>query len=125
MMAHAGTSTAAAAQSTVPTPVSQPPTASTASDAVATAGTVVDRPRPSRTRIEMIPRPKSEPQGVCLEFKGSRWYLDGSAVAFSPDRFEPIGEYRGFPVYRDKRGRADEIWVSVVKDGPVAPYARR
>ena len=44
-------------------------------------------------------------------------------MSFSPDRFEPIGEYRGFPVYRDKIGSSDDIWVSVVKDGPLAPYA--
>jgi hypothetical protein len=91
-----------------------------------TTGTLIDRPRPQRTRIEMIPRPAARAQnGVWLEFNGSRWYLDGAAVSFSPDRFEPIGEYRGFPVYRDKSGRKDEIWVSVVKDGPVAPYAKR
>ena len=44
-----------------------------------------------------------------------------------PDRFEQIGEYRGFPVYRDKISGSDDIWIAVVKDGPLAPYrnARR
>ena len=32
---------------------------------------------------------------------------------------------RGFPVYRDKMGKKNEIWISVVKDGPIAPYAKR
>ena len=86
----------------------------------------IDRPRDRPTRIESIPRPTPVlPQGVWLEFKGSRWYLDGSSVPFSPERFERIGEYRGFPVYRDTRGGADDIWVSVVKGGRVAPYAKR
>ena len=31
----------------------------------------------------------------------------GAAVSFSPDRFEPIGEYRGFPVYRDTISGSD------------------
>jgi len=86
-----------------------------------------DVPRPNRTRIEIIPAVTSSgPNGVWLQFNGERWYADGAAVPFSPDRFEPIGEYRGFPVYRDRRGtKANEIWVSVVKDGPVAPYTRR
>jgi len=98
-------------------------------EAVSTAGSrsTADRVRSGPTRIEVYPRPASTgPNGVWLEFKGSRWYAQGSAVPFSTDRFEPIGEYRGFPVYRDRRGaKTDEIWVSVVKDGPVAPYARR
>ena len=86
-----------------------------------------DRPEPSRTRVEIAPsvRP-SGPNGVWLMYDGARWYADGSAVPFSPDRFEPIGEYRGFPVYRAKHGeKKNAIWVSVVKDGPVAPYSRR
>ena len=31
--------------------------------------------------------------------------------------------YQGFPVYRDKIGGSDDLWVAVVKDGPLAPYA--
>jgi hypothetical protein len=109
----------------------------TDTDAVGTSGriessvpTVVgtigapDRTRPRRTLVESIPRPSAN-TGVWLEFNGARWYADGPATTFSPDRFEPVGEYRGFPVYRDKRGNKDEIWVSVVKDGPVAPYTKR
>jgi len=83
-----------------------------------------DRGRNRRSLIESIPAP-SAMNGVWLEFNGARWYLDGPAATFSPDRFEPVGEYRGFPVYRDKSSKRNEIWVSVVKDGPVAPYARR
>jgi hypothetical protein len=63
--------------------------------------------------------------GVWLEFEGSRWYSDGPAAMLTPDRFEPIGEYHGFPVYRDKNAGSAAIWVSVVKGGPVAPYAKR
>ena len=102
---------------------------------VGTAGTVVpapavesavlaDRVRPRRTIVESIPRPAAS-RGVWLEFNGARWYSVGRSASFSPDRFEPVGEYRGFPVYRDKATAKNEIWVSVVKDGPLAPYARR
>ena len=90
------------------------------------ATTGVDRVRGGPTRIEMIPRPAAAgPEGVWLVFKGARWYSAGAAVPFSPERFQPIGEYRGFPVYRDPRGAKNEIWVSVEKDGPVAPYTIR
>ena len=60
-----------------------------------------------------------------LEFDGARWYADGPAATFSPDRFEPVGDYRGFAVYRDRTNRKNEIWISVVKDGPLAPYSKR
>jgi hypothetical protein len=46
-------------------------------------------------------------------------------VSFSPDRFVPIGAHRGFPVYREKSGDPDTIYVTVVADGPIAPYRRR
>ena len=36
-----------------------------------------------------------------------------------------VGEYRGFPVYRETAGKHDEIWVQVVTGGPLAPYERR
>jgi hypothetical protein len=81
-------------------------------------------PRPSRTPIESIPRPR-DIDGVWVEYAGSRWYADGPATVFDDDRFVQIGVYRGFPVYRDKKRGAEEIWVRVVADGPVAPYAKR
>jgi hypothetical protein len=91
-----------------------------------TTGDLGDRRRPQRTRIETIPPPTPiAPDGVWLEFEGARWYAGGAAVPFTPERFEAIGDYHGFPVYREKREHRDEIWVSVVKDGPVAPYSKR
>jgi len=81
---------------------------------------------PSRARrtAETIPPPRTS-DGVWLEFAGTRWYSAGSATSNSPDRFTKIGEYRGFPVYRDKAGNPDAIWVPVVQDGPLTPYSRR
>jgi len=90
---------------------------------VGTAG-LASRARPRASAIESITRP-SALNGVWLEFGGARWYADGPAAMFSPDRFEPVGEYRGFAVYRDRLSSKNEIWVSVVKDGPLAPYTRR
>jgi hypothetical protein len=94
-----------------------------AATATATAG-APDRSRPRRSPIQSI-TPPTAANGVWLEFDGARWYADGPATAFAPDRFEPVGDYRGFAVYRDRTGRKNEIWISIVKDGPVAPYSRR
>lgn len=95
--------------------------------AVSDAAVLPERARPRRTSIiTSVPRTTPAPvNGVWLEFNGGRWYSSGLATSFSPDRFEPVGEYHGFPVYRDKASGSDDIWVSVVKDGPLAPYARR
>ena len=66
---------------------------------------------------------------MCLAISGRFYHSNAPsstpAASFSPDRFEPVGEYRGFPVYRDKTAARDAIWISVVKDGPLAPYVRR
>jgi len=92
----------------------------------ATAATnTKDREAATRSMTRSIPRPGAN-NGIWLEFDNARWYAVGPAAAFSPDRFEPLGQYRGFPVYRDKTRADGTIWVSVVTDGPaVAPYAKR
>jgi hypothetical protein len=79
---------------------------------------------PHTAIITAIP-PNADAKGVWMDFNGARWYSSGSAVSFSADRFQPMGEYRGFPVYRETTGSDEEIWVSVVKDGPLAPYRKQ
>jgi hypothetical protein len=106
--------TAGTGGSIVPRPVSD----SNSSAAPTTTG-------PRRTVIITAAQHTSAPEGVWLEFNGARWYSDGVAVSFSPDRFVPMGEYRGFPVYRDTTSDSNDIWVAVVQDGPLAPYAKR
>jgi hypothetical protein len=89
------------------------------------ATNTADRTATTRTMMQSIARPSTN-NGIWLEFDNARWYAVGPATAFSPDRFEPLGEYRGFPVYRDKTRTDGAIWVSVFKDSPaVAPYAKR
>jgi hypothetical protein len=89
-----------------------------------TPATLEDLPRPARTYMESARRPDAT-NGVWLEFRGARYYADGAAVAFDASRFTPVGDYRGFAVFQAKHGRADEIWVAIVKDGPLAPYTKR
>ena len=80
-------------------------------------------PRPPRTHVESIPRPRAS-DGVWIRYDGAKWYSDGEAVSYTPDRFTQVGVYSGFPVYRDRSGDT-RIWVAVVQDGPVAPYSQR
>jgi len=64
-------------------------------------------------------------QQVWVPFDRARWSIAGPAVPFSADRFVKIGEYHGFPVYREKNNRrATEIYIPTIPDGPVAPYKK-
>ena len=62
---------------------------------------------------------------VWVPFDGARWYSAGSAVSYSAERFVQVGEYGSFPVYRDKNGSPDAIYIPSVEGGPVAPYTKR
>lgn len=106
----------------------------TSEGAVGTGGTIVPRAVPGEAvlstrsgprRTVITPVASGATNGVWLEFDGGRWYSSGPAASFSAGRFEPVGVHKGFPVYRDKNTGSDEIWVSVVKDGPLAPYKKR
>jgi hypothetical protein len=76
------------------------------------------------TGVQSIPPPRS-PDGVWIMFEDARWYLDGQAVSFDAARFSPVGNYRGFPVYRETSGDGARIFVTVLPNGPVAPFVRR
>jgi hypothetical protein len=114
-------------------PVERPAVRSVEERAVGTAGGIVPAgvasgnaiPRPPRTVMETIQRPRSGSNGVWLDFVGIRWFSNGVATPYSANRFTKVGEYRGFPVYAETAGSKDTIWVQVVKNGPLAPYARR
>ena len=112
----------------VTTPGSEPQavgTVGTLASGVASEAAVVRKgARPRRVVIGSAPKPANV-TGVWLEYDGVRWYSNGPAASVSPDRFEPVGEYHGFPVYRDTIAGTGDIWVSLVKDGPLAPYTRR
>jgi hypothetical protein len=79
--------------------------------------------RSSRTEIlsSVAPRGKN---GIWIDFNDQRYYNTGPAVSYSAARFAPIGMYRGFPVYREMRGRSDEIFVAAEHNGPLTPYRR-
>jgi hypothetical protein len=71
--------------------------------------------------------PETGPQlsGAWFDFEGARWFNAGRAVNYDPARFVRAGEYRGFPVYRERGGAGDRLFVTVAPDGPIAPYDRR
>jgi len=77
-----------------------------------------------RPTVESIPRPRTT-NGVWVDFGSSRWYLDGDAASYARDRFVQIGSYRNFPVYGERGGATDRIWIPAVNGGLLTPYTRR
>lgn len=78
----------------------------------------------SRTQTLTLP-PRSAVEGMWIEFANARWFSAGRAIDFDASRFERTGEYKGFPVYRERGGPETRIYVTVTPDGPLAPYDRR
>jgi hypothetical protein len=68
--------------------------------------------------------PRGARAGVWVPYDNARWYSSGSAVVFQADQFTQIGNYNGFPVYRRRGGRSDEIYIPSVEGGAVAPFRR-
>lgn len=90
---------------------------------IATSG-MVPQPEPSRPLAPL--RTARRPEGlnaVFVEYAGARWLAAGHAVLFDAARFQHLGEYQGFTVYRDG-ARPDVIYVPVVDGAPglVTPY---
>jgi hypothetical protein len=106
----------------IPTePAPEPPAA--APEPVGTTGPVLLSP--ARTRIQTAQRPVGL-NTVFVEFQGTRWFSAGPAVEYSADRFTPIGEHRGFPVYQQK-GQPGVIYLALLPGTPglVGPYRSR
>jgi hypothetical protein len=102
------------------------PAASPGPDPIGTAGMLLSAPaRPVATHMETVQRPVGL-NGVFVQFDNARWFASGGAVELVPGRFTQIGDYRGFPVYRDQ-SRPDTIYVALLAGSPglLSPYTSR
>lgn len=82
--------------------------------------------RPSATNYGngVLARPASE-NGLWISFQDARWFSAGPAVILDANRFDAVGSYNGFTVYRERGGASNRIYVTTVQNGPVAPFERR
>jgi len=98
--------------------------------AVGTSGTLPPEPPPVAPAptplagLESIPPPRRM-EGIWVQFQGLKWYNDGTAVSYAPERFVRIGDYHGFAVYRERSGSPDRIWITTVRGGLLTTYKRR
>jgi hypothetical protein len=63
-------------------------------------------------------------QRVWITYGGTRWLRAGAPVLFAAERFVRSGEYRGFPIYTDRSGSPDLIFVSATGGSVLTPYRR-
>lgn len=93
---------------------------------VAAGAVMVSPPGRDTGRTPPLALPqRSAVEGMWIDFADARWFSAGKAVDHEASRFERVGDYRGFPVYRERGGPASRIYVTVTTDGPLAPYDRR
>ena len=59
--------------------------------------------------------------GVWILFESKRWISAGHTVPLEASKFERVGEYDGFPVYRRSGEREDVIYLPA-REGAIAPY---
>lgn len=79
---------------------------------------------PQDRLVQSAPPPTAN-LGVWIDFNDVRWFSDGPAVVPSNERFVQIGDRRGFPVYQERGGSAETIYVPAVEGGLLAPFRRR
>jgi hypothetical protein len=65
--------------------------------------------------------------GVYIEYAGRKWFSRGRAVQLDATRFVVIGRYDGFPVYAERNGTRNTIYVPSAASAPtlLAPYSLR
>jgi hypothetical protein len=81
-------------------------------------------PSSAARHVTISTPPPGAPNGFWVVYEGARWYSAGPATVYSADRFDRVGEYQGFPVYRERNGSSDVIYIPTIADGPVAPYRK-
>ena len=62
--------------------------------------------------------------GVWIQYGDVRWDALGDTAVYSPDLFTVVGEYHGFPVYRQTQVEDGDIFIAAVKGGALARYRK-
>ena len=97
-----------------------PPPAAPRESAVGTAGRAPAY-EPTHTRIGGRPRGIN---GIFIQHEGQRWYSSGDSIEIDPSRMEKVGDYRGFAVWRARKGRPGAIVISTTRGGLIGvPYS--
>jgi hypothetical protein len=94
---------------------------------IGTAGSVVVRPVGPSAAASIARGARAAVPAVLqiwVPYDGARWVSAGPAVPYTAERFVQVGEHRGFPVYQERTGGGDQIYIPSVAGGPVAPYKK-
>jgi hypothetical protein len=80
--------------------------------------------RPDLSRSSAVPRSGRFRADIWIEWQGARWYASGPAVQYEPAAFVQVGTHYDLPIYQSTRG-GEELFVTMVPGGPVAPFRKR
>jgi hypothetical protein len=80
---------------------------------------------PRHVSIMTIPAPTGD-SGLWVEFNSTRWYHEGDSVTLDKDKFDQVGDYKGFSVYKEKGADDRTIFVPSQRDGTtLVRYVKR
>jgi hypothetical protein len=97
-----------------------------ASEPAAAVGTAGRNHPAAPSAVPAHSRPRAH-EGLFLDFKGQRWFSEGTAIPLDRSQLTRIGEHHGFPVYARTGRMPATIYVPVSREAGefVAPYSRR
>jgi hypothetical protein len=99
-----------------------PDETSSVSEPVGTSGRVAATSVPA----PLVYRRQDSPNGIFVEFEGSRWFSSGRPAPLSAFRVVRIGGYHGFPVYAERASDASTIYIPIAQGVDiVASYSKR
>jgi hypothetical protein len=81
---------------------------------------VVPSAQPTPMSVATLARPQGN-DGVSIRYAGQSWTSAGRAIPLQGSTFERVGEYAGFPVYKQARVTDDVIYVQT-RDNLIAPF---
>ena len=96
------------------------PAAAAAGLPVATSGRAV------RSASSPTPRVRREAaNAIFVEFDNAKWFSSGPPLTLDPRTLTRVGEWRGFPVYRDSQGKTSTIYIPIAQGvEALAPFSR-
>lgn len=88
---------------------------------IATSGRVARSASTAPPRVR-----RDAANAIFVEFDNAKWFSSGPPLTVDPRTLTRVGEWRGFPVYRDSQGKTPTIYIPIAQGvEALAPYSRR
>lgn len=87
---------------------------------VSTSAPTAPAAAPQPTAVATVRRPESN-DGIWIAYDGRRWISRGVAVPFNSSVFTPVGQYRGYQVFR-RTGTSEDVIYLPTEGNLIAPF---